>query len=162
MHLECPGAYHSAAGVDLWQAFELSFLNARGKPLVLAHPAATSCHALQIALARFYISAASTCIFESKSFKLYLNSFAQSRFGDAQEAGGPVVRRRSWRVQVQELLQRDIAAAAQGDVRVELVLQADFAGERIADTAGTCVDGLDVEISHYSPPDPSVRRCMQC
>ena len=48
-------------GTDIWNAYELSWLNARGKP--------------QIAIATFYIPAESPNIVESKSFKLYLGSF---------------------------------------------------------------------------------------
>ena len=49
-------------GTDIWNAYELSWLNARGKP--------------QIAVATFYVPAESPNIVESKSFKLYLGSFA--------------------------------------------------------------------------------------
>src|SRR6478752_7215225 len=46
-------------GVDIWNAYELSWLDLRGKPVV--------------ALAEFRVPAASPHIIESKSFKLYLN-----------------------------------------------------------------------------------------
>ena len=58
-------------GADLWTAFELSWLNLRGKP--------------QVALAHFTIPCETPNIVESKSFKLYLNSFNNSRFADAAE-----------------------------------------------------------------------------
>src|SRR5437764_6129588 len=57
-------------GADLWTAFELSWLNARGKP--------------QLAIAHFTIPCETPNIIESKSFKLYLNSFNSSVFADAQ------------------------------------------------------------------------------
>ena len=47
-------------GADLWMAFELSWLNPKGKP--------------QVALAHITVPAESTHMVESKSFKLYLNS----------------------------------------------------------------------------------------
>nr|MCU0764239.1 NADPH-dependent 7-cyano-7-deazaguanine reductase QueF [Hydrogenophaga sp.] len=56
-------------GADLWTAFELSWLNLRGKP--------------QVALAHITIPCESTHIVESKSFKLYLNSFNNTRFDSA-------------------------------------------------------------------------------
>ena len=58
-------------GVDIWTGYELSWLNESGKPVV--------------ALAEFTIPCESECIIESKSFKLYLNSFNQTRFKDQQE-----------------------------------------------------------------------------
>ncbi len=59
-------------GEDEWHAFEVSWLNARGKPVV--------------AVARFRLPADSPNLIESKSWKLYLNGFNQSRF--ASRAGG--------------------------------------------------------------------------
>src|ERR1700752_621321 len=58
------GARLPIFGTDIWNAYELSWLNARGKP--------------QIAIATFYVPAESPNIVESKSFKLYLGSFAQT------------------------------------------------------------------------------------
>ena len=48
-------------GADVWTAFELSWLGTRGKP--------------QVALAHITVPCESTHIIESKSLKLYLNSF---------------------------------------------------------------------------------------
>ena len=58
-------------GADIWNAYEVSWLNARGKPLV--------------AMARFVVPHGSANIIESKSFKLYLNSFNESRFQSINE-----------------------------------------------------------------------------
>ncbi|MEY4059039.1 MAG: 7-cyano-7-deazaguanine reductase [Pseudomonadota bacterium] len=58
-------------GVDIWNAFELGWLNKKGKP--------------QIALAEFQIPADSPNMIESKSFKLYLNSLNNARFEDEAE-----------------------------------------------------------------------------
>jgi NADPH-dependent 7-cyano-7-deazaguanine reductase QueF-like protein len=58
-------------GMDIWNAYELSWLNLRGKP--------------QVALATFLFPADSPNIVESKSFKLYLNSFNQTRLADEAE-----------------------------------------------------------------------------
>mgnify|MGYP003334381062 CR=1 FL=1 len=58
-------------GADLWTAYELGWLNARGKP--------------QIAMARLVVPCDSTHIIESKSLKLYLNSFSNTRFVDSAE-----------------------------------------------------------------------------
>src|SRR2546427_2150538 len=58
-------------GADLWTAFELSWLNLRGKP--------------QVALVHFTIPCETPNLIESKSFKLYLNSFNNTRLADAAE-----------------------------------------------------------------------------
>src|SRR3990167_7855496 len=55
-------------GVDIWNGYELSWLNNKGKPVV--------------ALGEFTVPFDSQNLVESKSFKLYLNSFNGSRFDD--------------------------------------------------------------------------------
>lgn len=109
-------------GEDEWHAFEVSWLDARGKPLV--------------AVARFRLPATSPNLIESKSWKLYLNSFNQSRF-DSRE-------------RVLETLERDLSAAAGAPVVTELLGVDD---ERLAPQhlPGECIDDLDVEIHDYTP-----------
>jgi len=119
-------------GADLWTAYELSWLNPRGKPL--------------LALARITVPAESTHIVESKSVKLYLNSFNNSVFTDASE--------------VQARLREDLSAAVwQGgavmsSVGVQLVLPQDFDKEPVHELDGLNLDRLDLECTHYLPaPD---------
>src|SRR5260363_118604 len=52
-------------GADIWNAYELSWLNERGKP--------------HTAIATFCVLANSPNIVESKSFKLYLGSFSSTQ-----------------------------------------------------------------------------------
>ena len=61
-------------GYDEWTAYEVSWLNNNGLP--------------QVAIARFFIDCRSECIIESKSFKLYLNSFNQTKFDSWDEVEG--------------------------------------------------------------------------
>jgi len=116
-------------GADLWTAYELSWLNPRGKP--------------QLALARITVPAESTHIVESKSVKLYLNSFNNSVFADAAA--------------VQTRLREDLSAAVwQGgavmsSVGVQLVLPQDFDKEPVHELDGLNLDRLDLECSHYQP-----------
>ena len=119
-------------GMDIWNAYELSWLNARGKP--------------QVALANFLVPADSPNIIESKSFKLYLNSFNQTRLADEAELAG--------------LLTRDLSAAIGKPVAVEIVSPERFASQRIADLDGYCIDNLDIEINTYSPA-PQLLRCEE-
>jgi 7-cyano-7-deazaguanine reductase len=116
-------------GADLWTAYELSWLNPRGKP--------------QLALARITVPAESTHIVESKSVKLYLNSFNNSVFADASA--------------VQTRLREDLSAAIwQGEavmssVGVQLVLPQDFDKEPVHELDGLNLDRLDLECAHYQP-----------
>ena len=116
-------------GADLWTAYELSWLNPRGKP--------------QLALARITVPAESTHIVESKSVKLYLNSFNNSVFADASA--------------VQTCLREDLSAAIWQDgavmssVGVQLVLPQDFDKEPVHELDGLNLDRLDLECSHYQP-----------
>ncbi|AVS64324.1 NADPH-dependent 7-cyano-7-deazaguanine reductase QueF [Paracidovorax avenae] len=116
-------------GADLWTAFELSWLNLRGKP--------------QVALAHIIVPCETPNIIESKSFKLYLNSFNNTRFADAAE--------------VQARIRTDISEAAwrgsdrQATVGVKLVLPEMFDREPVQELDGLLLDRLDVECTHYTP-----------
>ena len=119
-------------GADLWTAFELSWLNLRGKP--------------QLALAHFTVPCETPNIVESKSFKLYLNSFNNTRFPDAAA--------------VQARLRADISEAAwrgaphAATVGVRLLLPELFDREPVHELDGLSLDRLDVECSRYTPaPD---------
>lgn len=109
-------------GADEWHAFEVSWLNGRGKPIV--------------AVARFRLPADSPNLIESKSWKLYLNSLNQTRFASQEE--------------VQSTLISDLAAAAGASVGVELLAvdDSELAPQRLP---GECLDNLDIEISGYTP-----------
>ncbi|WP_346797454.1 NADPH-dependent 7-cyano-7-deazaguanine reductase QueF [Halomonas sp. Bachu 37] len=109
-------------GEDEWHAFEMSWLNGRGKPVV--------------AVARFRLPASSPCLIESKSWKLYLNSFNQTRFSD--------------RDMVITTLEADLAGAAGAPVSVELL---DLDDETLTPQRlpGECLDELDIDVSDYTP-----------
>ncbi|SDN60447.1 NADPH-dependent 7-cyano-7-deazaguanine reductase QueF [Vreelandella arcis] len=109
-------------GEDEWHAFEVSWLNGRGKPIV--------------AVARFRLPANSPQLIESKSWKLYLNSFNQTRFAQRDE--------------VIATLSHDLSAAAGAPVSVELFdVDADaLAPQRLP---GESLDALDIEVSDYTP-----------
>jgi len=123
------GAAPPFFGADLWTAFELSWLNLRGKP--------------QLALAHFTVPCETPNIVESKSFKLYLNSFNNTRFADAAA--------------VQARLRADISEAAwrgaphAATVGVRLLLPELFDREPVHELDGLSLDRLDVECSRYTP-----------
>ena len=108
-------------GGDIWTLYELSWLNARGLP--------------QVAVGHVELDYTSVNLVESKSFKLYLNSFNQTRF-DSWEA-------------VQRTLERDLSACAQGKVTVALYRIDELEGQPIAHFHGTCIDEQDIEIDTY-------------
>lgn len=122
-------------GADMWTAFELSWLNLRGKP--------------QVALAHITVPCESPNIIESKSFKLYLNSFNNTRFAEAAD--------------VLARLRSDINEAAwRGEVRqssagVTLVPAEHFDREPLYELDGLSLDRLDVECSHYTPAPELLR-----
>ena len=110
-------------GVDIWNGYEVSWLNSKGKPIVC--------------VAEFRLPADTPFLIESKSFKLYLNSFNQSRYSDE--------------LQVKAVMERDLSAAAGGPVSVRF-----FCPDVIFPQApdARLLDEIDVEITDYSPnPD---------
>jgi 7-cyano-7-deazaguanine reductase len=113
-------------GADLWTAYELSWLNPRGKP--------------QVALAHITVPCETPNIVESKSFKLYLNSFNNTRF-DSIDA-------------VRERIAVDVGTAAwgkDGRVGVRMVAPELYGNEKMAELEGLSLDRLDLECTHYTP-----------
>lgn len=108
-------------GADIWTLYELSWLNNNGLP--------------QVAVGHVSIDSASVNLVESKSFKLYLNSFNQSRFASWDE--------------VQQTLTRDLRHCAQGDVEVVLHRLQDIEGQAVAAFAGECIDEQPITIENY-------------
>ncbi|WP_034474655.1 NADPH-dependent 7-cyano-7-deazaguanine reductase QueF [Aestuariibacter salexigens] len=115
------GACLPFTGTDRWTGYELSWLNQRGKPCV--------------AIMQCDVPADSANLIESKSFKLYLNSFIQTRFADKQH--------------VVDTLVRDLSACAGLPVDVSLFDVDTFVGQTIDNFNGTCIDNLDIEVEHY-------------
>ena len=110
-------------GADMWTVFELSWLNQRGKP--------------QLALAHITVPCESPHIVESKSFKLYLNSFNNTRFLDARE--------------VRERIRADLNAVVGAGVGVKTLGPELFDQEPVHELDGLNLDRLDIECRHYTP-----------
>jgi 7-cyano-7-deazaguanine reductase len=125
-------------GADLWTAFELSWLNPRGKPM--------------IAIAHVTVPCETPNIVESKSFKLYLNSFNNSTFAT------PDAVRDRIRADVSEAVWRGAPAA--GTVGVRLVLPDAFDREPVHELDGLSLDRLDIECTEYTPA-PQLLRAAQ-
>ncbi|MBS0450521.1 MAG: NADPH-dependent 7-cyano-7-deazaguanine reductase QueF [Proteobacteria bacterium] len=116
-------------GADIWTAFELSWLNARGKP--------------QLAIAHFTIPCETPNIIESKSFKLYLNSFNSSVFADAAAVRERLVE------DLSEAVWRD--SGKSGRVGVKLLAPDMFDREPVHELDGVDIDRLDLDCTHYQP-----------
>jgi len=110
-------------GVDIWNAYELSWLNLRGKP--------------QGAIATFTVPADSPNIVESKSFKLYLNSFNQTRLANADA--------------LLTLLRDDLAQGFGANVHISLYTPEQFANLKMGELDGLLLDRLDIEVDAYRP-----------
>ncbi len=108
-------------GCDVWNLYELSWLNAKGKPVV--------------ATGEVRLPATSTNLVESKSFKLYLNSLNQTRFDSVE--------------QVRQTLAKDLSECAQGDVEVVLYAPLASAPHQLALMPGENIDDLDIEVDDY-------------
>jgi 7-cyano-7-deazaguanine reductase len=109
-------------GEDVWNAYELSWLNLKGKPMV--------------ALAEFRLPCDSPNIIESKSFKLYLNSLNQMRYESAYD--------------VQAILEKDLSNAAKADVTV-IIRDVDSISSLVVLTPDYCIDELDINVTDYHP-----------
>lgn len=109
-------------GVDLWHAYEMSWLDETGKPLVR--------------VGRFSVPASSPNIVESKSFKLYLNSLNSTRFSTVGDARTTIV--------------NDISGAAGKTVTLQL-LEADDPSLAGSVLPGECLDDLPVDLRPGEP-----------
>lgn len=108
-------------GADIWTCYELSWLNQNGLP--------------QVAIADVAVDFQSENLIESKSFKLYLNSFNQTKFESLEE--------------VEQTLAKDLSHCASGQVSVKVYKLSDYTGQAIADFAGECIDEQDIQIDSY-------------
>ncbi|UTV28258.1 NADPH-dependent 7-cyano-7-deazaguanine reductase QueF [Photobacterium atrarenae] len=108
-------------GYDIWTLYELSWLNSKGLP--------------QVAIGEVRLPATSPNLIESKSFKLYLNSFNQTRFD-------------SWQ-HIADTLQKDLSACAGAEVDVTIQPLEDFDDQAIVNFSGECIDNQDIEITNY-------------
>ena len=115
-------------GIDIWNAYELSWLNAKGKP--------------QIALAEFQIPADSPNMIESKSFKLYLNSLNNSRFENEDE--------------LRQRLIADLSKVAGSQITTRINPTDAIAKQGMEEMGGVLLDRLDIEVDCAAGADPSL------
>ncbi len=110
-------------GVDIWNAYELSWLGPQGKP--------------ELAIATLIFPCDTPGMIESKSLKLYLNSFSQEHVASPAE--------------LERRIARDVGAACGGAVEVSLLLPHSFPDLPRGELEGELIDSLEVDVEKYEP-----------
>lgn len=110
-------------GFDYWNHYEVSWLNKKGKPVV--------------ALAEIIYPCDSPYLIESKSMKLYFNSFNNTKIQDIAE--------------LKKTITQDLSERVGKPVDVNIILLDQFTEEKTyRGMSGTCLDDLDVECNVYT------------
>jgi 7-cyano-7-deazaguanine reductase len=109
-------------GEDVWNCWELSWLDSKGKPV--------------IAVAEIRIPATTPNMVESKSLKLYLNSFSMTRIKSPET--------------LRQTLARDIGRIVEGKVSIQLILPETFGQLRIMEPEGICIDRQHITITEFN------------
>lgn len=110
-------------GFDLWTHYEVSWLNGKGKPIVAIAEIVYPCESLNM--------------IESKSMKLYFNSFNQTKFKDISN--------------IQATISRDLANAVGMPVQVTLTDMVNASNQTLhAQMSGLSLDHLDVACNVYT------------
>jgi 7-cyano-7-deazaguanine reductase len=113
-------------GVDIWNAYELSWLDLHGKP--------------QVAVGEIIVPCESPNLIESKSLKLYFNSFNLTRIAGIDE--------------FVERTERDLSACAGAPVSVRVRLPKDWASESLHCVEGVLIDDLTLTVDGEPVADP--------
>jgi 7-cyano-7-deazaguanine reductase len=110
-------------GVDLWTAYEISWLDARGKP--------------EVAIGEFRVPCDSPALVESKSLKLYIGSFAQEPAGTIDDLAR--------RIEV------DLSRACGASVAVALASVDRSRAGVLAELPGDSIDAIAIATDAYEP-----------
>lgn len=108
-------------GADIWNAYELSWLNRKGRP--------------EVAIGRFIFPCDTVNLIESKSLKLYLNALNLERFDTSD--------------MVRSTIKTDLSNTAGGPVAVTLTPSQNFNTALIGSPPGQCLDDLDIEMRDF-------------
>jgi 7-cyano-7-deazaguanine reductase len=108
-------------GLDIWNAYEFTWLNQKGKP--------------EVAVLQLQVPGKSLHLIESKSLKLYFGSYSNTPFAN--------------RAEVIRTLESDLTLATQASVGVVLRNPEQVQQEGLGQFAGTNLDLQDIEINEY-------------
>lgn len=109
------------SGFDVWNCYELSWLDNYGKP--------------QLAILKFFVPCQSPNIVESKSVKLYLNSFNNTKFAGISE--------------VERHVKQDLSKATDSEVVVEIKNLEEFSGSKLSEPKGQNIDNIEIQVNDY-------------
>lgn len=108
-------------GFDIWNCYEFSWLGRSGKP--------------EIRIIEFLVPSGSKNIVESKSVKLYLNSFHNTKFASEDE--------------ILSLIKKDLSNATDAEVIVSIKSLDHYRGKQLLDFEGINIDSIDLNIDNY-------------
>lgn len=108
-------------GFDCWNHYEVSWLNDKGKPMV--------------GIAEIIYDCRSPKLIESKSLKLYFNSFNNTKISSIEA--------------LESIVKHDLEQRIEAEVKVHIVTLEQAKGFNIQAFAGESIDALDVECSVY-------------
>ena len=117
-------------GFDIWTAFELSWLNNKGKPIV--------------AIGEFIFPCASPFLIESKSLKLYFNAFNNTKFNSLKE--------------VKALIKKDLSQAAGENIYIKISPLTNLLS-KINSFSGHCIDNYNISCDVYTV-NPEILSCV--
>ncbi|KVD57948.1 NADPH-dependent 7-cyano-7-deazaguanine reductase [Burkholderia ubonensis] len=109
-------------GVDVWNHYEVSWLTPRGVP--------------RVAIATIVVPCTSPNVIESKSMKLYFNTFNNTSFESREE--------------VERIAANDLSRCAGAPVSVTLESLEYAAALQIGTPVGTSIDEQDIDIAQFS------------
>lgn len=109
-------------GFDCWNHYEVSWLNEKGKPMV--------------AVAEIIYDCETPYLIESKSLKLYFNSFNNTSFKESED--------------LRHIVEQDLSSRLLGEVEVRILSLRDKELTMIQSAfQGECIDNLDITCSVY-------------
>ena len=107
-------------GYDIWNSYDLYWLNAKGRP--------------EVGVGEFIFPADSENLIESKSLKLYLNSFNETQFSSIDE--------------VIKTIATDLSESIKSEVVVKIEAINNYP-EKLYNFSGTCLDNNDIYCHNY-------------
>ncbi len=115
-------------GFDIWNCYELSWLNPKGKPVVR--------------ILEMHIPSESPNLLESKSLKLYLFSFNNEKFASDEE--------------VLSIIKADVSHALGREISASMKSIAEYEGTELSRPEGICIDDLDITVAEDQSSCPSI------
>ncbi|ALD15248.1 NADPH-dependent 7-cyano-7-deazaguanine reductase [Buchnera aphidicola (Aphis glycines)] len=120
-------------GKDVWTLYEISWLNLNGVP--------------QVAIAKIEFNSTTENIVESKSLKIYVNSFNQIKFKNRRN--------------LIEIFTSDLNKCVTGEVSVKFFYLHEIENLGISKFSGTCIDNKNIAIKSYNYNKLLLKNCSK-